>query len=793
MIGRTVFHYKILELLGGGGMGVVYKAQDLKLDRHVALKFLPPDLTRDPEAKLRFVREAKAASALQHECIGVVHDIDQTDDGQTFIVLEYYDGRTVKKEIARGSLPIAQAIDIAIQVGSGLAEAHRHGIVHRDIKPANIMLTSQGKAKIVDFGLAILTGATRVTSAGHRVGTITHMSPEQARGESVDHRTDIWSFGVLLYEMISGRLPFDSSYEQAIVYSILNTDPPPLSSLRPDVPARLDEILRKALAKNASSRYQSITDMVEDLRRIKEQSTDISTAHRLSGGSGKSANSRKWLTGVSTIVLVLAAAAVWHFLSPRSPQNAGRNQVRLQLQTIHNESGDPRADGWARLVELTYLPNQLADKPDVLVFHEASAKADFDLGGEIVQAESAFVLQLKLQEPESGRLRYVASASFRRPDELETATSIVSRNINWFLEIRVLNQDLEPWMPRVLSDSTTIAFLKAMTYILSGEPGGGVFLHEAIRLDSSFVAPRVWLIPALVGKNLRADRDEAEKHYRVLTSLKSRGTPFELAMIELAGCYVHGNLQCRVTALEKGLRFAPGNRIVLENLGLAYDRLEKFEHAIGAYEPVVGSGMAYPPAYPEYARVLIKTKRFDDARAVLDKALAIRPIHPDAFSLLAAFAWKDNDSAKARSYELRFLEGLKSRHDTWGDACESLGRILLDMDEPQLGERFLRDAVVEKPGAASPRSALARALLLSGDLAGAEMEAESALRLNGSCSEAHALLGRLCLERGSLDQARIHLQKYLESDSLTVTALDFQRKLGAIESALGSRAAAGQR
>ncbi|MBP1656048.1 MAG: hypothetical protein H6Q31_649, partial [Bacteroidetes bacterium] len=211
MIGRTVFHYKILELLGGGGMGVVYKAQDLKLDRHVALKFLPPDLTRDPEAKLRFVREAKAASALQHECIGVVHDIDQTDDGQTFIVLEYYDGRTVKKEIARGSLPIAQAIDIAIQVGSGLAEAHRHGIVHRDIKPANIMLTSQGKAKIVDFGLAILTGATRVTSAGHRVGTITHMSPEQARGESVDHRTDIWSFGVLLYEMISGRLPFDSS------------------------------------------------------------------------------------------------------------------------------------------------------------------------------------------------------------------------------------------------------------------------------------------------------------------------------------------------------------------------------------------------------------------------------------------------------------------------------------------------------------------------------------------------------------------------------------------------------
>ena len=792
MIGRTVFHYKILEHLGGGGMGVVYKAQDLKLDRHVALKFLPPDLTRDPEARLRFVHEAKAASALQHESIGVIHDIDQTDDGQTFIVLEYYDGRTVKKEIVRGSIPIDRAIDIAIQVGSGLAEAHRHGIVHRDIKPANIMLTGQGKAKIVDFGLALLTGATRVTSAGQRVGTVTHMSPEQARGESVDHRTDIWSFGVLLYEMISGRLPFDSSYEQAVVYSILNTDPPPLSSLRPEVPVRLDEILRKSLAKNADARYQSITDMVDDLRRIKEQSPDSGTAHRLAGGSGKSPRSRRWLTAVSTTALVLAAAAAWYFLNPPSPQSAERNQVRLQLQTVRNESHELRADGWARLVEHTYLPHHFADKPDVLVFREASAKADFDLGGEIVQAESAFVLQLRLQEPGSGRLRYVATASFRHPDELDNATSTVSRNILWFLEIRVLNQDLDPWMPRTLSDSATVAFLKAMTYLLSAEPGGGVFLYEAIRLDSSFVAPRVWLIPDLVGKNQPADRSEAERQYRTLQSLKSRVTPFELAMIELAGCYLHGNLQCRVNALEKGLRFAPGNRIVLENLGLAYDRLERFEQAIEAYEPVVLSEMAYPPAYPGYARVLIKTKRFDDARAVLDKALTIRPVRPDTYSFLAAFAWKDGDSAKARSYELRFLEGRKSRNGTWGDMCESLGRILLDMDEPRLGERFLRDAVAEKPGAASPRSGLARALFLTGDLAGAELEAESALRLNGSCSEAHALLGRLCLDRGSLDQARTHLQKYLELDSLTLTALDIQRKLGAIESTIKSRAADAQ-
>jgi tetratricopeptide (TPR) repeat protein len=251
---------------------------------------------------------------------------------------------------------------------------------------------------------------------------------------------------------------------------------------------------------------------------------------------------------------------------------------------------------------------------------------------------------------------------------------------------------------------------------------------------------------------------------------------------------MRGDLPCRVTALEKGLRFAPGNRIVLENLGEAYARLEKFDQAIEAYEPVVRSEMAYPPAYPEYARVLIKKKRFDEARVVLDRALTMRPVHPDAYNLLAAFAWKDGDSVKARSYELRSLEDTPNRKGTWGNVCESSGRMLIDMDEPRLAVRFLREAAVEKPGTASPRSALARALVLSGDPAAGELEAESALKLNGSCAEAHALLGQLYLQRGSLEPARAHFRKYLEMDSVTVTALEFQRRLGAIESTLGSRA-----
>ncbi len=792
MIGKLVSHYKILEHLGGGGMGVVYKARDLKLDRNVALKFLPPDLTRDSEARLRFIHEAKAASALQHENICVIHDIDRTRDGRTFIVLEYYEGRTIKKEIARGALPVDQAIDIAIQVGEGLAEAHRHGIVHRDIKPANIILTEQGKARIVDFGVALLKGETRLTVDGHKVGTVTHMSPEQAKGDPVDHRTDIWSLGVLLYEMIAGRLPFDSSYEQAIVYSILNVDPPPLSSLQPEVPARLDEILRRALAKDAGSRYQSIMEMVEDLRRIAGRSTGPASDTRSTDISGTLARRRWRIIGVSAATLILAAAGVWLLQGSRPEKNAGFMHVTLQLRSITNESRQPRADEWARLVGQTYLPKILANRPDIVVFQEGSteAEADFGLFGEIVQEESTFVLQLGLQEPETGRLRYSATASFRQPDELENASSTVSRNVLWFLQVRVLNQDLDPWMPRMLSDSANIQFLKAMRIILTGEPGARVFLHETIRLEPTFVAPRVWLIPSLTRSGEKGDYQEAERHYRVLQSVTSGVTPFELAMIELAGCYLHGNLQCRTTALEKGLRFAPGNKIVLLNLGLAYARLEEFDKAAETYEPVVRSGLPYPPAYPEYARVLIKTKRLDEARTVLRRALDMRPISPDTYCLLAAFAWNDGDSVKARSYELNFLAGLASRRETWGDACESLGRTLMDMGKLRLAVRFLRNAIIEKPGIASPHSTLAHALVQWGDTANGKMEAESALTLDQDCVEAHGLLGELCLKRGELEGARTHFRKYLEVDSVTVTALDIRRRIGAIEATLGSRVTA---
>ena len=208
MIGKAVSHYRITRELGAGGMGVVYEAVDTKLDRTVALKFLPPESTRDPDAKARFVHEAKAASAIDHPNVCNIYEIDETEDGQLFLAMACYEGETLKDRIARGPLPIDEALDITRQVAEGLTEAHAREIVHRDIKPANIFITDDGLVKILDFGLAKLAGQTLLTKTGTTLGTAIYMSPEQARGDVTDHRTDLWCLGVVMYEMVTGQVPF---------------------------------------------------------------------------------------------------------------------------------------------------------------------------------------------------------------------------------------------------------------------------------------------------------------------------------------------------------------------------------------------------------------------------------------------------------------------------------------------------------------------------------------------------------------------------------------------------------
>jgi serine/threonine protein kinase len=308
MIGKTISHYQIIEKLGGGGMGVVYKARDLKLDRFVALKFLPPYFGADENEKKRFINEAKAASSLQHNNICAIHEIDETEDEQMFICMDYYEGETLKKKIGRGPLSIEAVIDIAIQIAQGLARAHEEGIIHRDIKPANIIITNRNEVKILDFGLAKLAGEARLTQKDTTKGTVAYMSPEQARGEEVDHRTDIWSLNVVLYEMIAGHLPFRGDYEQAIIYSILNEEPEPTTDLR-NGSLELERFVNKALAKNPDERYQNMEEMLIDLESCRK----VPLAYQKIKKPNKAMF--KKLLGILAIVLLLIILSLEYLLT----------------------------------------------------------------------------------------------------------------------------------------------------------------------------------------------------------------------------------------------------------------------------------------------------------------------------------------------------------------------------------------------------------------------------------------------------------------------------------------------
>ena len=354
MIGKTILHYEILEKLGEGGMGVVYKAQDTKLDRTVAIKFLPRQIASSAQERQRFTIEAKAAAALNHTNIATIYAIEEVDD-ETFIVMEYIEGQELKDIVGAyrdTPLPLHQILNYATQIAEGLHAAHKKGIVHRDIKSANIMLTESGQVKIMDFGLAKVRGGAQITKVGATVGTAAYMSPEQARGDEIDHRTDIWSFGVVLYEMLAGRLPFKSDYEQALTYSILNEEPE-----LDEIPAELQHILSRSLAKNIAERYQQVDELLNDLRALAPENTtrSISKGHKTT-----KFNRNTLYLGLGILVILLIASAVYYFMKPSQPVDS------IAVLPFINSNNDPDIEYLSDGLTETLI-NKLSQLPQLRV------------------------------------------------------------------------------------------------------------------------------------------------------------------------------------------------------------------------------------------------------------------------------------------------------------------------------------------------------------------------------------------------------------------------------------------
>lgn len=611
MIGQVISHYRILEKVGQGGMGVVYKAEDTRLKRTVALKFLPHRLTPTNQEKARFLQEAQAASSLNHPNVCMIHDIAEHDD-QTFIVMEFVDGKTLRE--VRHKLSVKQAVDVAVQVAEGLAAAHEKGIVHRDIKSDNIMVRGDGRAQIMDFGLAKLQGASGLSKTGSTIGTTAYMSPEQVRGEEADHRTDIFALGVVMYEILTGQLPFKGAHEAAVMYEIVNVDPAPFIATHPEIEPDLERIVMKCLEKDRESRYQSAREVAVDLKRFKRDSEGKRVPPPAASNVSVQTPQRrtKWLKiGVPAAVLVVACSLALFLFRGR-----GEALDSLAVLPFENSGGDQNmeylSDGITESLinSLTKIP-ELRVIPRSTVFRFKGKEADpQDVGS-----------RLNVRAVLTGRV-------IRQGDGLNVQVDLVDvarQSQLWGQQYRRNVADL-----LALQDEITSEVSDRLRLGLSGD----VKKLVAKRYTENPEAYKFYLQGRFFWNKRRAS--ETQKAIECFNQALALDPTYALAYVGLADCYAIQEQYSGIPGKETYPRAAAAAARALEidnslaeahtTLAFASYSMWNWKKAEDEFKTALSLNPQYPTTYHWYSLLLHTLGRHEEAFKVIRRAQELDPL-----------------------------------------------------------------------------------------------------------------------------------------------------------------------